>query len=460
MNALITYMIASVVSLGVFYLAYVIFLRGEPLFRFNRIYLLSALLLSYFIPLYTLLPDSFSFMKVNAPGIGLINTITLSPVVISATASKLPTLTGLLGYFYLLGMAYFTLRLAIRLFSIYKLRKNGHISEESSILWSNSNIPPFSFFRTMYLPASLKDTQHVDEVIRHEQVHINSLHSFDIVFTQVMQIICWVNPFIPLIEKSLREIHEFEADKAVIHSGTDPVTYTKILFAQDKTALAVVLGNNFNYSLIKRRLTMFYKKNTRFARLKAIVVLPLAICIVMIYAIGCKQSANKSSETAIASEAPAQTAPAVQPDGSVPPPPPPPPPPPIKSSVAVHPPPPPPPPPPSPSDKLAYQDPVFTVVEDMPQFPGGESSRVKYMMENLKYPEAAKEKGLQGTVYVSFVVEKNGSVGNVKVIRGIGGGCDEEAFRVVKAMPKWTSGKQNGEPVRVLFNLPIQFKLS
>jgi len=282
MNTFITYIFASVVSLGVFYAAYIVLLRKEPLFRFNRIYLLTALLLSYLIPLIIFLPDSLSLISLTTTGTGFINVITLSPVVINATSGKTSYLPNILSYIYLIGMAYFAVRLVIRILSIYNLGKKADRSEgdKSFILWSDANIPPFSFFRSMYLPASLKNTPHVSEIIRHEQVHINSMHSFDIVFTQIMQIICWVNPFIPLIEKSLREIHEFEADKAVIHAGTDPVAYTKILFAQDKTALAVVLGNNFNYSLIKRRLTMFYKKNTRFARLKSIVVLTVAVIVV------------------------------------------------------------------------------------------------------------------------------------------------------------------------------------
>ena len=110
---------------------------------------------------------------------------------------------------------------------------------------------------------------HLGEVLKHENVHISEWHSLDILFIQALQIICWINPFIPLIEKRLREVHEFEADKSVLESGLDIETYTQILFAQDKTAQAVVLGNKFNYSLIKRRLTMLYKQTTRYARLKA-----------------------------------------------------------------------------------------------------------------------------------------------------------------------------------------------
>lgn len=102
---------------------------------------------------------------------------------------------------------------------------------------------------------------------------------------------------------------------------------------------------------------------------------------------------------------------------------------------------------------------IFMVVESMPEFPGGEAALTKYLFENIEYPQMAKESGIQGRVFVTFVVERDGKVTDVKVLRGIGGGCDEEAIRVVKNMPKWTPGKQRGKPVRVQFNLPIKFTL-
>jgi protein TonB len=102
---------------------------------------------------------------------------------------------------------------------------------------------------------------------------------------------------------------------------------------------------------------------------------------------------------------------------------------------------------------------IFTVVEEQPTYPGGDEARIKFLQENMKYPEEAKELGVQGKVYVTFVVEVDGSITDVKVLRGIGSGCDDEAVRVVKSMPKWVPGKQRGVPVRVQFNLPINFKL-
>ena len=102
---------------------------------------------------------------------------------------------------------------------------------------------------------------------------------------------------------------------------------------------------------------------------------------------------------------------------------------------------------------------VFTIVEQMPSFPGGDQKMYQYLGNNIKYPQVARETGIQGRVFVNFVVEPDGSVSNVKVLRGIGGGCDEEAMRVVKSMPKWTPGKQRGKAVRVSYTLPVVFKL-
>ncbi|MCE1201791.1 MAG: energy transducer TonB [Bacteroidia bacterium] len=102
---------------------------------------------------------------------------------------------------------------------------------------------------------------------------------------------------------------------------------------------------------------------------------------------------------------------------------------------------------------------IFTIVESMPEFPGGQQAMLEFIARNIKYPPLARESGIQGRVFVNFVVEPDGSVSNVKVIRGIGGGCDEEAIRVVQSMPKWVPGRQRGKPVRVSFNLPVRFTL-
>ena len=102
---------------------------------------------------------------------------------------------------------------------------------------------------------------------------------------------------------------------------------------------------------------------------------------------------------------------------------------------------------------------IFTMVEHAPEYPGGDVARLKFLSEKITYPKDASRSGIQGTVYIAFVVEKDGSISNVKVLRGIGGGCDEVAVNAVKSMPKWKPGFQRGKTVRAQFNMPISFVL-
>lgn len=110
-------------------------------------------------------------------------------------------------------------------------------------------------------------------------------------------------------------------------------------------------------------------------------------------------------------------------------------------------------------NKKAANDKVLEKAEVMPEFPGGEQAMMKFVAENVQYPQEARDKEISGRVLVSFIVEKDGSIAEVKVVKGIGGGCDEEAVRVVKAMPKWKPGKDKGKPVRVSYMMPFTFKL-
>lgn len=110
-------------------------------------------------------------------------------------------------------------------------------------------------------------------------------------------------------------------------------------------------------------------------------------------------------------------------------------------------------------EEVLEEEQIFVIVESMPSFPGGYEEMMKYLRDNIRYPNLAKESGIQGRVFVAFVVETDGSVTDVQILRGIGGGCDEEAIRVVDNMPRWEPGKQRNITVRVRFNLPIKFTL-
>jgi TonB family protein len=102
---------------------------------------------------------------------------------------------------------------------------------------------------------------------------------------------------------------------------------------------------------------------------------------------------------------------------------------------------------------------IFSKVEVMPEFPGGEDALLDHIIKNIKYPDKAKDNGVSGKVYVSFVIDTVGKVTDVKILRGIGGECDEEAIRVIRMMPRWTPGYQNGKSVNVMYNLPIKFSM-
>ena len=110
-------------------------------------------------------------------------------------------------------------------------------------------------------------------------------------------------------------------------------------------------------------------------------------------------------------------------------------------------------------EEVVEEPEIFTIVEDMPSFPGGEAKLYEYLGKNIKFPPMAKDAGIQGIVFVTFVVKENGAIDGVRVLRGIGGGCDEEAVRVIKNMPSWKPGKQRGKNVRVQYNMPIRFIL-
>jgi len=110
-------------------------------------------------------------------------------------------------------------------------------------------------------------------------------------------------------------------------------------------------------------------------------------------------------------------------------------------------------------EKPVEEETPFIIVEHMPEFPGGISAMHEFLAKNIEFPKAAAETGIQGTVYLYFIVEKDGSISSIKTLRGIGGGCNQEAERVISKMPKWTPGSQRGKPVRVSFNIPVVFDL-
>lgn len=180
------------------------------------------------------------------------------------------------------------------------------------------------------------------------------------------------------------------------------------------------------------------KKTTQFARIKLVFAIPLAISMMLVMSFSHEvlaQNTDKSVQKQATEERLVTS-----PDPTAPPPPP-------KKIEIVE-------------DPQDEKNPIFTVVEEMPEYPGGKNAMYEFMGENIKYPEKAKKEGISGTVFITFVVEKDGRVNDVKLLRGVDASLDKEAMRVIKMMPNWKPGKQRGKVVRVQYNLPVKFTLN
>ena len=396
---------------------------------------------------------------------------------------------------YLSGVLLLTIRFFIQLGSIIRLRIHSPKAEMQGVRVHllKKEASPFSFFQWIFIhPESHTDSE-ISEIITHEQTHVRQYHSIDVLISEVMCIACWFNPFVWLMKREVRGNLEYLADHRVLEAGHDSKSYQYHLLGLTHHKAAAKLSNNFNVLPLKNRIKMMNKQRTgKIGRTKYLLFLPLAALLLIVSNIETVARTTKefakemmgealvkdavSPETANLPEQPTGTT-ALQ-DKKTPPPPPP-----LttkkradkKEKVA-------PPPPPAPKKGIDQDDPVFEVVEVMPVFPGGIKELMSYLGNNIQYPKEAKDKGLEGRVTVSFVVDKQGNVLNPKIIRNDvvvtayapkdGKGepakvkpdesalLEKEALRVVSAMPKWTPGKQRGKEVNVRYTLPIMFRLS
>jgi TonB family protein len=236
-----------------------------------------------------------------------------------------------------------------------------------------------------------------------------------------------------LYRKSLKSIHEYLADEGVIFKGFDKFNYQELLLGQTLGVQVNDLTNNFNHSLLKNRIIMMTKQRSgAFSGWKAALAVPVLLGLVIVF--------STSVNTGLANED-ASTAQVVFNSG--------------RPMPIV-----PPPVPPRIDTLTKSKEPVYEVAKTMPEFNGGFDALVNYLVTNIKYPEDAKKNNIQGTVFVSFIVLKNGKVTDVSILKSANPALDDEALRVVKGMPDWKPGlNDEGKPINVIFNLPINFKL-
>lgn len=426
MEAIWTYLLQSTVSVILLYAVYWLFLKRDTFFSVNRVYLVASIIFSLAFPLFRW---NLFIRDESAAYVYLLETITISPGVVKETVEANLTAIRVITIAYLTGVALFSIRFLFQLVQVYQLILKFGIRRERGmrLVFTDRNYQPFSFFRLVFIPDSLKDAGILPEVIEHERVHVRQAHSADLILLEVLTIVQWFNPVIWLYRRSLKSVHEYLADEGVLVRGYDPAHYRELLLNQSLGIQVNDLTNNFNHSLLKNRMIMMTKTRSRqIDRWKAALAIPVAMALVMAFSVSVNLSMGQEE--------------------------------PKKAQVAEK--PAPPPPPPAAGKELASDEKVYQEVKFMPEFPGGMDGLVKYMMANVKYPEEAKKKGITGTVYVSFVVEKTGKVTKPALMKGAEPSLDAEALRVISGMPNWKPGRNDeGKAVNVQFNLPVKFAL-
>ena len=273
---------------------------------------------------------------------------------------------------------------------------------------------PFSFFRWIFVNPVNKSPSQVKQILTHEQTHVAQWHSVDALLSQLFVAAFWFNPVAWLMRLQVRNNLEYLADRSVINGGTDKKAYQYHLLAVAYRTNVATITNNFNVLPLKKRIKMMNKQTSNpLARFKYLLFVPLAIALLAMNSTTIRANVQKKV---------------------------------VKTTKATK--------------KTSANDKVYEVCEQMPTFPGGDAALMKYLSENVKYPALAIKAQEQGRVVVSFTVEKDGAISDVKVARSVTPSLDAEAVRVVKAMPKWTPGKQGGQLVRVRYNVPVSFKLN
>jgi TonB family protein len=406
-----------------------------------RIVLLLSLILPLILPLIKLSPDSSSISKL---------TIYLNEVEINPTyAANEGPVSGFNAESIVLYL-YLSIAVLISIVSIYSLltivlkrMKSKRVeTSNGSVYIEEGTHSPFTFFNWIFLPDRLLDHPNLDMLLKHEHAHVNLWHSIDTMISQVARVVLWFSPFVYLSHKYLTEVHEFQADEKVILSDSGLNDYSNLLLSFTLIPETNYhLTNPFSYKL-KKRIIMINNVKHRKLSLSGIFT-GLFMCSFIIGATAMIniQPQNSASDSDIIS--------AVSNDDTIQ----------IQATVITK----------NAVNENAVKDNsfqkmddgriVFNVLDEVPTFPGGIDAMLEYLHSNINYPEKEQKEGIQGTVYVNFVVNKDGSISDIKVLRGIHKTLDENAVKAVSNMPKWNPGKKDGKPEACSFNIPIKYSL-
>jgi TonB family protein len=509
MKVFINYIIEAGLSLGIFTLIYWFVLRHETRFKATRFYLLFALLFSTLLPFVTIRINLFNRAASPAlneisggvQGSNLLESVTVYASGFPAKISYLLLSVDFSLLVYVMGAFIALFVISLGFFQLWKIVSKNRIFQlkKAKLVVASRDISPYSFFNYVFISKNLVSEEHWKSMVYHELEHVKQGHSFDVLFIDLMMIFQWFNPFYWLLRRWVRENHEFLADTGVLARGSiSGAQYKKLLLSQVIGGRPFITSNFFNVKTVQKRFKMITKnKKQRFGWLRYTTGVIVALLFTLMFA--CEQNdafneqveqassyvymgrvlaENELDELGVASmkiikvETPEAIKLFPEIEGKVH----------TKVTALVF----------DMKDErqnklsetlnvealtrvvneadevvvVAYgknvtysNDEVHIIVDEMPEFPGGELELRKFIAKNVAYPVEAANQGISGRVYVSFVVAKDGSVEDVIVVRGVDSSLDNEALRVVSSLPKWIPGKMNGEAVKVAYTVPINFQL-
>jgi len=452
-TTVVNFMFESGISLAIFALVYLFFLRKETFFVLNRIYLLGSVCFSILLPsihlqVYSGMPSiMLDEVTVTATGYqNLLQTVFVYSSTISGEIEKTIQSIGLIRFIYILGTAIFLFIFFYRLLQITALIMNNESDLKNGIriIKIDRDTTPFSFFNFVFIDKNNANGSGMKEMLAHEMEHVRQGHSVDVMILELLTIFLWFNPFFWLLKRSIRENHEFLADNGVLKPEVSSAAY-RMLLLNSAFLQQPVIANNFNYSLIKIRIKMMTKiKSSKIKALKLSMGILVTAALLIVFACDNNKKpaqdnkvANKQEDVVVKSEVKS-----------------------LENNVATK-------QADAASDSLVMKQPsmpadeqVFIVVEQQASFQGSDVNSFRdWVTKHLKYPDIAIRKGISGKVYVQYAINSKGDVVDVKVIRGIDPSLDKEAIRVISSSPKWEPAKQRGTKVKQQFTIPIAFAL-
>ncbi len=428
MKPYINYIIETALSLGIFTVVYLLFLRKETRFNANRFYLMGALLFSTFLPFMTIKTNFSSISPVIVEtqsnffqGTNLLETITVYASGIPAKVSSaiLSFNFSVLIYFLGAAAALFLIMTGIyQLIRIVTANRRFNLKGVKLII-TKRETAPYSFFNFIFIGRDLIAQENWKSVVQHEIEHMRQGHSFDILFIDCMMVFQWFNPFYWIIRRLVRENHEYIADSGVINKGNiSPAGYMSLLLTQAIGGHPVITSNFFNVKTIKKRFKMISNnKKGKQSLLKYAIGVLAALSVSICFAVDNNAIATDPNQKTILSS---------------------------DNGNFVY-------------DNLLTDN--NEVDDDKAEFPGGEAALIKFIAKNTKYPAEAVTKKIQGRVFVRFNISKEGKVEFPNVVRGVDSLLDAEALRVINLMPVWNIGKNYGKNVSMAYTIPVSFVL-